>query len=47
MRRGAERGLIQLAPAIARLRQTIFRINPALVDNMLAANALRLRKPRE
>lgn len=24
-----------------------FRINPALVDNMLAANALRLRKPRE
>ncbi len=45
--RGAERGLIELAPAIAGLRQTNFRINPALLDKMLAGDALRVRKPLE
>ena len=39
--RGAERGLIELAPAFARLRQTNFRIDPALLDRLLAADARR------
>jgi hypothetical protein len=45
--RSAERGLIELAPAIARLRQTNFRSDRALLDKMLAVDALRLRKPSE
>lgn len=43
--RGAERGLIELGPAIARLRRTNFRIDPALLDKVLAADAQRIRKP--
>ena len=39
--RAAERGLIDLAPAFARLRQTNFRINPALMERLLAADAQR------
>jgi predicted nucleic acid-binding protein len=42
--RGAERGLIELAPAIARLRQTNFRIDPALLDRLLAADGRRRKK---
>jgi len=33
--RAAERKLIELAPAIARLRQTNFRIDPAVPDRLL------------
>jgi len=33
--RAAERGLIELAPAIARLRQTNFRIDPGVLDRLL------------
>ena len=39
--RAAERGLIDLAPAFARLRQTNFRVNPALMERLLAADAQR------
>src|SRR5208283_2077866 len=42
--RAAERGLIELAPAIARLRQTNFRVVPALLDRLLAADERRQRK---
>jgi predicted nucleic acid-binding protein len=42
--RGAERGLIDLAPAIARLRQTNFRISPVLLDRLLAIDALRKKR---
>lgn len=42
--RAAERGLIELAPVIARLRQTNFRVDPALLEQLLAADALRRRK---
>ena len=41
--RAAELGLIELAPVIARLRQTNFRINPALLDDLLTADVLRKR----
>lgn len=41
--RAAERGLIELAPAIACLRQTNFRADPGLLGRLLAADA-RLRK---
>lgn len=37
----AERGLIELAPAIARLRQTNVRADPALLDRMIAADLKR------
>jgi predicted nucleic acid-binding protein len=43
--RAAERCLIELAPVIAELRKTNFRIDPALLDRLLAADALR-RKPK-
>jgi predicted nucleic acid-binding protein len=33
--RAAERGLIDLAPAIARLRETNFRVDPVLLQRML------------
>jgi predicted nucleic acid-binding protein len=42
--RAAERGLMELAPAIARLRQTNFRIDPALLDRLLAADSRRRKK---
>jgi predicted nucleic acid-binding protein len=42
--RAAERGLIDLALAIARLRQTNFRIDPALLDRLLAADGRRRKK---
>ncbi len=42
--RAAERGLIELVPAIARLRQTNFRIDPSLLDRLLAADGRRKRK---
>ncbi len=42
--RGAEHGLIELAAAFARLRQTNFRIDPALLDRLLAADAQRRKK---
>jgi len=42
--RAAERGLIELAPAIARLCQTNFRVVPALLDRLLAADTRRRRK---
>jgi len=41
--RAAERGLIHLPSAIARLRHTNFRIDPALLDRLLAADAERNR----
>jgi len=37
--RAAERGLMELAPAIARLRQSNFRVDPSLLDRLLAADA--------
>jgi predicted nucleic acid-binding protein len=42
--RAAEHGLIELAPTITRLRQTNFRIDPSLLDRLLAADARRRRK---
>lgn len=39
--RAAERGLIELAPAIARLRQTNFRIDPVLLERLVAADGRR------
>lgn len=42
--RAAERGLIELASALARLRQTDFRIDPALLDRLLAADSRRRAK---
>ena len=42
--RAAEHGLIELAPAITRLRQTNFRVNPSLLDRLLAADARRREK---
>jgi len=39
--RAAERGLIELAPVLASLRQTNFRIDPALLDRLLAVDSLR------
>jgi predicted nucleic acid-binding protein len=42
--RAAERGLIELAPAIACLRQTNFRVDPALLDRLLAADGKRKKK---
>lgn len=42
--RAAERGLIELVPAIARLRQTNFRIDPALLDRLLVVDGRRRKK---
>lgn len=42
--RAAERGVIELVPAIARLRQTNFRIDPSLLDRLLAVDGRRKRK---
>ena len=42
--RAAERGFIELAPAITRLRHTNFRVDPALLDRLLAADASRRTK---
>jgi predicted nucleic acid-binding protein len=42
--RAAERGLIELAPAIAHLRQTNFRIDPGLLDRLLATDVRRRKK---
>ena len=39
--RAAERGLIDLASAVGRLRQTNFRVDPALLDRLLAADKRR------
>ena len=39
--RAAERGLIDLASVIASLRQTNFRVDPALLDRLLAADRRR------
>ena len=42
--RAAERGLIELSPAIARLRQTNFRVDPGLLDRLLAAHDRRRKE---
>ena len=42
--RAAEGGLIELAPAITALRQTNFRVNPMLLDRLLAADGRRRKK---
>jgi predicted nucleic acid-binding protein len=42
--RAAERGLIDLDSAFARLPQTNFRIDPALLDRLLAADARRTKR---
>lgn len=42
--RAAERDLIELSLAIARLRQTNFRVDPGLLDRLLAADARRRKK---
>ena len=42
--RAAECGLIELAPAITALRQTNFRVNPMLLDRLLAADGRRRKK---
>jgi predicted nucleic acid-binding protein len=42
--RAAERGLIELAPAITRLRETNFRAHPVLLNRLLAADARRKKK---
>ena len=42
--RAAQRGLIELAPAIAQLRQTNFRVDPALLERLLAADERKRRK---
>src|SRR5207253_292954 len=42
--RAAERGLIELAPAIASLRQTNFRIDPLLLQRMLDSDVQRRNK---
>ena len=39
--RAAERRLIDLAAAIAGLRQTNFRIDPGILDRLLASDRLR------
>jgi predicted nucleic acid-binding protein len=40
----AERGLLDLGEAIARLRQTNFRVRPAILDQLLEQHAARLRR---
>jgi len=42
--RAAERGLIELAAVFARLRQTNFRIDPSLLDRLLAADSKRRKR---
>jgi predicted nucleic acid-binding protein len=42
--RAAERGLIDLEPAIANLRQTNFRVAPFLLEQLLAADRLRRKR---
>jgi predicted nucleic acid-binding protein len=42
--RAAQRGLIELAPVIADLRQTNFRVDPILLERLLAADARRGRE---
>jgi predicted nucleic acid-binding protein len=42
--RAAERGLIDLPSAVAALRQTNFRIDPSLLDQLLASDRLRRKK---
>jgi predicted nucleic acid-binding protein len=42
--RAAERGWIELAPVLERLRQTNFRVNPVLLDRLLAADRQRRKK---
>jgi predicted nucleic acid-binding protein len=42
--RAAEGGLIELALAITALRQTNFRVNPMLLDQLLAADGRRRKK---
>jgi uncharacterized protein len=42
--RAAERGLIEFDLVIARLRQTSFRVDPALLDRQLAADARRRKR---
>lgn len=39
--RAAARGLVELAPALDRLRQTNFRVHPGLLDGLLAADRRR------
>ena len=40
----AQRGLLDLAPAIAPLRLTNFRVDPALLDRLLAGDGRRRKK---
>jgi len=42
--RAAEQGLVELRSAFTRLRQTNFRIDPALLERLLADDARRRRK---
>ena len=42
--RAAERRLIELAPALAHLRHTNFRVDPSLLDRLLAVDARRGKK---
>ncbi|HLJ49276.1 MAG TPA: DUF3368 domain-containing protein [Bryobacteraceae bacterium] len=42
LKRGAELGLIKLPPVITRLRQTNFRVDPALLDRLLTEDAQKL-----
>ena len=42
--RAAERGLVDLESAVAGLRKTNFRIDPSLLEQLLAADRLRRRE---
>ena len=42
--RAAERGLIDLASAVASLRQTNFRIDPSLLEQLLTSDRLRRKE---
>ena len=42
--RAAERGLIDLTSAVMALRQTNFRSDPLLLDQLLASDRLRRKK---
>ena len=39
--RASERGLIELAAAVAKLRETNFRVNPVLLDRLLETDVRR------
>jgi predicted nucleic acid-binding protein len=42
--RAAERRLVDLTSAVAALRQTNFRIDPSLLDQLLASDRLRRKE---